>query len=239
MGRIKMAETEDPRFVDYVGEAKYNLTYETEALADVSKSLLNAELSAQALSRVVAASEAAALNMPTVANALEDTDIDPKSYPYIGYDLRDFLCVMIELDSLLAEDPDYKDGNFRYRPVRFLEVGCGPGRNLYVLRNGGILLWSTLEGIDVVGPYIEAARNYYSLGESVWEDDALTLDYTAYDVVFSHRPFVDHATEAEYEMRFVSQLKRGAYVVAPLSETHAEDTRLVALGESQVIWKRL
>ncbi len=234
-----MAETEDPRFIDYVGEAKDNLYFETEALAAVSKTLLYTELSAQALSRVVIASEAEALGMPTIASALEGTDFDPKSFPYVAYDLREFLRVMIELDTLLTDDPDYKDGKFRYRPIRFLEVGCGPGRNLYVLRNGGLLLWSSIEGIDIVEPYIDAARGFYNLGDSVWQDDALKLDYSPYDVVFSHRPFSDYAAEAEYERRLVGQMKRGAYLVAPLCESHAEDTRLVSLGESGVVWKRL
>lgn len=234
-----MAETEDPRFADYVGEAKYLLSYETEALSQVSRALLTSELSLQALCRVVVALETAALENPAIAEAVNDAELSPESFTYIGYDLRDFLRVMVELDSQLADDPDYAHGQFRYRPVRFMEVGCGPGRNLYILRNGGLLLWTTLEGIDVVAPYIDAARISFGLGDSVWQGDARTLDYSAYDVVFSHRPFSDAAAQAEYEKRLVGMMKTGAYLVAPLSETHAQDTRLVSLGDTEVIWKRL
>ncbi|MEX0278259.1 MAG: hypothetical protein AB3N19_12130 [Ruegeria sp.] len=234
-----MAETEDPRFVDYVSEAKYLLTYETEALSQISKALLTSELSIQALSRVFVALETAALEHPDVAEAIEDAELDPTSFSYIGYDLRDFLRVMVELDSMLAADPDYAHGQFRYRPVRLMEVGCGPGRNLFILQNGGLLLWSTIEGIDVVQPYIDVARSSFNLGDSVWQDDARTLDYSPYDVVFSHRPFSDARAQADYEKRLVSQMKTGAYLVAPLNETHAQDSRLVSLGDTEVIWKRL
>ncbi len=48
-----------------------------------------------------------------------------------------------------------------------------------------------------------------------------------------------HTAEAEYEKRLVGLMKRGAYLVAPLCESHTEDTRLVSLGELGVIWKWL
>jgi len=234
-----LAETDDPRFADYIGEAKYALSFEADALAHISTSLLMAERSAQALARVLVALETEALQEPAIVKAMEDTELNPKSYAYIAHDLREFLRVMFELDKVLEADLDYAHGQFRYRPVRFMEVGCGPGRNLYVIRNGGLLLWSTVEGIDVVGPYIDAARAAFRLGDAVWQDDARVMDYSPYDVIFSHRPFMDAEAEAEYEDRLVSQMKPGAYLLAPLSETHHKDTRLVAIGETEVIWKRL
>lgn len=239
IGRHAVTGTEDPRYFDYVGEAKDLIAYEADTLSQISQVLFASELSVQVLSRVLVALENEALENPDVANAMEDTEIDPASFSYIGYDLREFLRVMIDLDGLLADDPDYKHNQFRYNPVRFMEVGCGPGRNLYILQNGGLLLWSTLEGIDIVGPYIDAARSFFKLGDSVWQGDARTLDCEPYDIVFSNRPFSDVSAQSDYEKRLVGSMKKGAYLIAPLSETHKQDRRLVAMGDTGVIWKRL
>ncbi|MEM6660090.1 MAG: class I SAM-dependent methyltransferase [Pseudomonadota bacterium] len=234
-----MTKTEDPRFADYESHAELALSHETEALNDVSRSLLMLERSAQALTRVLEATERDAINQPAIAKALKETEFDPIAYAHIAYDLREFLLVLMDLDAILAADSDYAHSQFRYRPVRFLEVGCGPGRNLYVVRNSGMLLWKSVEGFDIIGPYIEAANATFQLGDAVWQDDARSFDFGGYDVVFSYRPFVNPEVEAEYENRLVESMNTGAYLISPLNETHNQDTRLVAFGETNVIWKRL
>lgn len=234
-----MIDIQDPRFTDYESSVGLALHLEMHALKQIDISLKKIERIAQALERVLVATEVDALQAPCVVEALERTEFDPKAYDYIPISVRDFLIILIELDALLSADSDYSHSQFRYRPVRFLEVGCGPGRNLFIVRKGGLLLWSEADGIDVVEPYLDAARETYNLGRSVWKDDARTFDYSTYDVVFSRRPFSDPVAEAEFENDLVKRMKIGSYLIAPLNETHSSDTRLVGLDESQVIWKRI
>ncbi|WP_372575019.1 class I SAM-dependent methyltransferase [Ruegeria jejuensis] len=234
-----MVEIQDPRFSDYESSVELALDSEIQALEQIASSLSKIERVAQALERVLVATEVEALQAPSVAKALETTEFDPNAYDYIPIDVREFLLILIELDALLAADSDYSHGQFRYRPVRFLEVGCGPGRNLFIVRKGGLLLWSAAEGIDIVGPYVDAARETYNLGGSVWQDDARTFDYSTYDVIFSRRPFSDSVEQTEFENNLVNKMKIGSYLIAPLNETHDRDSRLVGLDDLQVIWKRI
>ena len=60
----------------------------------------------------------------------ETFDHPEGSHSYIIMDASRFLNLMIELDTYLTCDSDFAMASGRYRPVKFLEVGSGPGRNM-------------------------------------------------------------------------------------------------------------
>lgn len=136
-----------------------------------------------------------------------------QSYAYIPYDLDSFVELMVDLHHLLKEDPTLAtEGS--HRPVRFLEVGCGMGRNVLLLRESGLPF--VAEGIELVERYVALGRKYFGLGRELICQDALTFEYAPYDVVYLYRPFRDEALEQRLERRIMNQIRPGAYVVAPL-----------------------
>lgn len=140
-------------------------------------------------------------------------DKTSQSYPYIPYDLASFVELMVDLHHLLKEDPTLaKDGS--HRPVRFLEVGCGMGRNLLLLKRSGLPF--VVEGIELVERYLELGRKYFGLDRELIQHDALTFDYAPYDVVYLYRPFRDEKLENRLEGRIMKQIRVGGYVVSPL-----------------------
>lgn len=137
------------------------------------------------------------------------------SFQYIAYDLGMFLKMILDLKEILALDPHYHDEDpaSAYRPIRFLEVGCGIGRNLFLLKHAKGLNFATVHGIDIVPEYLQEARRLYQLDENVIQADALEFDYTSYDVIYFYRPFEDEAMEMRFEQRIVDQLRPGGYVL--------------------------
>lgn len=161
------------------------------------------------------------------------------SFGYIAYDLALFLGDMQVLDGLLAKDPDYASAGLRYRPVRYLEIGCGAGRNLLALKYSEALDWVALHGFDIQAALIAAGQSRLGLAEELFVADAMTADYSAYDVVFSYRPFRDDVMQKRFEAHLHKSLPVGAYVVAPLSLNAAPSRRMRLMGDSNHIWKKV
>lgn len=98
--------------------------------------------------------------------------------------IRDYYLapIVAEVERLHAADPS--------RPVEVLEVGCGNGTNLMVLK---AILGDTvrLRGIDISGERLKLGRTYWSerlAGVELTEDSALTLETqedASADLVFS------------------------------------------------------
>jgi len=137
------------------------------------------------------------------------------SFQYIAYDLGMFLKMILDLKAILSRDPHYHDEDpaAAYRPIKFLEVGCGIGRNLFLLKHAKGLNFETVHGIDIVPEYLAEARRLYHLDKNVMQADALEFDYRPYDVVYFYRPFEDEAMELRFEDRIVEQLRPGGYVL--------------------------
>ena len=172
-------------------------------------------------------------------HALGDAVVDEGAYNYIPIDLNQFFELMFDLERILTEDPDYAHTDKPHRPCTFLEVGCGIGRNLHVLRATDRFTLEKICGFDLVPNYIEAARRFFDLGEDAFVQDALTFDYGGFDIVYFYRPFSDDTLQKTFEDRLVTTMKRGAYIVASLDAELSNSRSLVAKGNSGLIWKRL
>lgn len=172
--------------------------------------------------------------------AFEDDgfDLPSESHTYIQSDLASLFQMMIELDVLLANDDLHAAPNKRYRPVRFLEVGCGPGRNLHMIRAAGVLDCADLSGFDINDFMVDAGQSAYGLESNLFVADALTFDYAPYDVIFSYRPFVDLTVQQKLEARMVSTMKNGAYLLAPLPYDLTLYTDLKPRGTIADIWRK-
>lgn len=139
------------------------------------------------------------------------------SYSYIPLNLEDFTDSLVDLETALLADADYKHKELPHRPISYLEVGCGIGRNLFIVLHGSGLQIKSARGIEISLPYVVQAREFFSLHEEVTVADALKFDYSTYDVIYFYRPFSDEALERRFERRLIEQAKPGAYLVGHLN----------------------
>ncbi len=160
------------------------------------------------------------------------------SYDYIAYDISRFLSLLLNLDTLLAEDADYVSNEERYRPISFLEVGCGPGRNLLVARDSKLINLSSLTGFDINPDQLAIGRQAFGLQDELQVADAMRFDYGAFDVVFSFRPFSDVSKQQALEAHIARSMRDGAYLLAPMSHDLSLCRELTATGLSRDIWKK-
>lgn len=170
-------------------------------------------------------------------------EIREGSYDYISVDLNDFFDVMFMLDEILANDPDYKHGELKYRPCSVLEVGCGIGRNIFLLTATDRFQFSSVRGFDVIEEYIQIGQKCFGLDDELFVDNCMKVDYSEYDIVFFFRIFSDSKHEVEFEDYLVKSMKSGAYLVSFMSENLEESRLLTAKNKPKYnhtgkIWKR-
>lgn len=166
-------------------------------------------------------------------------DLPKGSHDYIPIDIPRFLDLLTHLDRYLAADPVYADGGTdRYRPVSFLEIGCGSGRNTILARACGLCRLDTATGFDINPVTVEIGRRTFGLGEDLQIGDALDHDYGAYDVIYSFRPFCDLDLQARLEERIAATMHPGAYLLAPLSLDLGLYPDLEPAGNAPDIWRK-
>lgn len=172
-----------------------------------------------------------------------------EAYPYIPVDLGEYIDNLLDLDACLRVDPAYKAPPYRnpddpedkgppYRPISFLEVGCGLARNLFVTIHGSQLPLKEVRGFDISPEYIEQARQFFFLGEQVEVGDALTYDYSRFDVVYFARPFHDETLECQFEKRLIAQLRPGAYIMSYLASLLSQSKALEAMDMFGRLWRK-
>lgn len=160
------------------------------------------------------------------------------SHSYIALDIPRFLKLLIQLDAALSLDPDYAAAAGRYRPVSFLEVGCGQGRNIVIARNSKLLLAEKFSGFDINPVMVEGGQTELGLADTLFVADALEFDYGDYDVVFSYRPMSDPELQLQLEQKMARTMRPGAYLMAPYAydlDLHSELSRIDPEIE---IWKK-
>jgi SAM-dependent methyltransferase len=161
------------------------------------------------------------------------------AYHYIPVDLHDFAAALVEIDDFLQADPAYKHKRLRYRPIRFLEVGCGIGRNLFIVKHSGALELESVTGIDIAPHYIAQAKRFFFLSDQeALIADAMTFDYTPFDIVYFYRPFSDEALEARFERQLIKQLRPGAYIVGHLNSVLSKSRALIAKDNLYRVWQK-
>jgi methyltransferase family protein len=161
------------------------------------------------------------------------------AYGYIAYDVPKFLVLLARLDEMLADDADYAAPDRRYRPVSFLEIGCGPGRNLLLVRACGLIGFSRLAGFDINPNAVALGQQAFGLAGELQVADALSFDYGAWDVIYSFRPFSDIEMQQELEAHIARSMRKNAYLLAPLSEDLSLYRELAPIGMSTDIWKKI
>lgn len=160
------------------------------------------------------------------------------SYDYIPYDVPRFLSLLINLDTLLMEDPAYASDEERYRPVSFLEVGCGPGRNLLIAKDSKLINLRSLTGFDINPDQLAIGTQAFGLKDALLVADAMSFDYSAFDVVFSFRPFSDVSKQEALEAHIVGSMREGAYLLAPISHDLTLYSELIATEVASDIWRK-
>ena len=160
------------------------------------------------------------------------------SYDYIAIGIDRFLSLLARLDLYLGQDPAYACDDGRYRPVSFLEVGCGPGHNLELARSAGLCRFATCTGFDINPEAVEMGRRAFGLGDAIAVGDALEADYSGADVIYSFRPFSDETLQTRLERRIAEAMRPGAYLIAPMALDLGLYPALVPTGDSGEIWRK-
>lgn len=89
----------------------------------------------------------------------------------------------------------------------FLDVGCGVGTKMHLVR---MLGWDYISGLDRYEPYVSAAHDLCPWAK-IWTDEATTCDrYSEFDVVYMYRLCVSEEDEIALEKLIVSRMKPGA-----------------------------
>ncbi|GGH33852.1 hypothetical protein SAMN05444007_107155 [Cribrihabitans marinus] len=167
-----------------------------------------------------------------------DFVLPEESHGYIPFGLENFLDTLFRLDDLLTGDPDFASETDRYRPLSFLEVGCGPGKNLLMAQLSGILNCDRYAGFDLNEQQVQRGRDGLGLTDELFVADALEVDYGPYDLIFSYRPIRTPDLQQQLEARIVETMTPGAYLVAPLDEGLAGQRLMRRIAGTRFVWKR-
>ncbi|MCB1342909.1 MAG: hypothetical protein KDK24_17940 [Pseudooceanicola sp.] len=161
------------------------------------------------------------------------------AYDYIPFDVNRFLDMVARLDTLLSLDEGYSHPRLRYRPVKFLELGAGPGRNMMLLKASQLMLVETMAGFDLNALQVENGQKAFALEDELFVADALTFDYGAYDVLFAYRLFRNDEMQHQLETQVVSTMREGAYLMAPYPYDLTLQPGLEAADPAHEIWKKV
>lgn len=127
-------------------------------------------------------------------------------FPYISLRPQDFIeQYMLVMGKVI-------NGSYgTSRRVKFVDVGCGIGSKL-ILAND-LSLGVDLVGIEIETSYAEVARKLVPSAD-IRCQDAMTVDYSEFDVIYFYCPFRDLKKERALEEHIVNTAKSGAYILA-------------------------
>lgn len=168
----------------------------------------------------------------------DDFELPDGSYSYIPLNIVRFLDLLTATGELLSLDQDFAKPGQLYRPVRFLEVGCGTGRNVMIAQASQLLHLEACAGFDINSDQVETGRRAFGLADELSVADALTFDYSGFDVVYSYRPFENGKLQRQLEQRFAETMDTGAYLLSPLGFDLNLCPELTYIGAQGQIWKK-
>ncbi len=165
-------------------------------------------------------------------------EVPEDSHPYIAIGLVYFTEMLIRMDSLLTLDAAYTHPTLRYRPVSFLEVGSGSGRNMMIVKGSETLLCDRILGFDINPDQIAEGEELFGLQGALEVADAMTYDYGGHDVIFSYRPFSDLTMQRKLEEVIVNSMSPSAYLVAPLAYDLSLYPNMTPVDSQGDIWQK-
>lgn len=197
-----------------------------------------AQRSEKGMTRALLAAMDRALGVDPMDSGALGYDKREGEYDYIPIYLPFFFRMLTHLNRLLHDDPAYADGPHAYRPVSFLEIGCGTGRNLVLARDSGLVTWAGLQGFDINDKLIALGREAFGLGTEIHVGDAMAEPYGGHDVLFTYRPFSDTDWQMAYEKRLAEDMKPGAYLLSPYPMDLARFPWLTQAPGTTNIWRK-
>ncbi len=123
--------------------------------------------------------------------------------------------------------------------MRLVEVGCGFGRTLALIRLADPIDWAELRGFDLNPALIEAGRRRLGLGRELTVADAMGYDFGAADVVYAYRPFIDDDLQARFEAHLQESMKVSAYLLSPMALRDPGARRLIPVGGGGTLYKKI
>jgi len=171
----------------------------------------------------------------------EAESVTPSSggYGYVPLEMSELFELMFLLEEVLSDDADYKHADLPHRPLKFVEVGCGIGRNVHLLSCTNRFHLEKVDGFDIVEDYINIGHKHFGADLSLFVDDCMTFDYSGYDVIYFYRPLQDERLEMRFEDYLVSSMKSGAYIVGCFNAKLEKSRRLIRKDDGGRIWKRV
>lgn len=161
------------------------------------------------------------------------------AYGYVALDVGDMLESVFELTEVLRNDPDYRHTELPFRPCAFVEIGCGTGRNVFLLKQIPDIRFDKIIGFDIAAPYIAFGKQLFSLEHDLFVEDCMNFDFGGFDVLQFYRPFIDEQKEIAFEQYLIDSMRRSAYVIGHSVVMLSDSPRLMEVGKSGRIWKRL
>lgn len=161
------------------------------------------------------------------------------SFEYIPHDPKGFLAMLMDVNACLTIDPDYTDEQRRYRPVNFVEVGCSTGRLLHMAMASRVLVYDRACGFDINADQIEVGKAMFGEEFDIFADDAMAFDFSAFDVVYSYRPFQDPDMQVAYEDHLIASMRPTAYLIAPLQLSLDGRPEIEPMGATSSVWRKV
>lgn len=176
------------------------------------------------------------------AIGMEDADMIPPSqggFAYIPIEMNEFFEVLFTLEEILSSDADYTHTDLPHRPLTFVEVGCGIGRNVHVLSATNRFHYEKIDGFDVVEQYIDIGKKHFGSDLSIFVEDCMDFDYSGYDVIYFYRPLQDERMQKRFENYLIKTMKTGAYIIGCFNVNLEKSRRLIRKDDAGRIWKKV
>lgn len=156
---------------------------------------------------------------------------DSGRYPYIPLDPHKFSQICSFIIKVTKAYMKKRDDHSFTPPLRFLEIGTGPGANILMLSILALRISRFLEcsGLEIDPKSVAMAQQLLRYGgPRIFNCDAMNFgDYDKYDFIYYYCPFSDPEKEIDLECLIETKCKIGCYLICCLkkSDTIRSDPR--------------
>lgn len=138
-------------------------------------------------------------------------------FPFIALPLKEF---EEQLDAARQLADPSRDVELVSKSLKFIDVGCGIGSKVFLAAVCGY----QATGIEITKKYVDIARRLFTPTPSQWNyamyrgeiirGNALTHDYSPYDVIYFYWPLQDIKLQIALEKQIIKTAKPGAIILA-------------------------